>query len=115
MIGAALFIGLLATLAYTLRSTARRARALGSPLLFAFTRALMLGFAGFAFTSIFLSTETDRTLWVLIGLTVALPRVLLEEQKRRGKLNRPTTGTAPVPSLAIPGGAGRIGNQVSNV
>jgi O-antigen ligase len=115
VIGAALFIAMLATLAYTLRSTARRARALGSPLLFAFTRALMLGFAGFAFTSIFLSTETDRTLWVLIGLTVALPRVLLEEQKRRGKLNRPTTGTAPVPSLAIPGGPGRIGNQVSNV
>ena len=115
VIGAALFIAMLATLAYTLRSTARRARTLGSPLLFAFTRAMMLAFAGFAFTSIFLSTETDRTQWVLIGLTVALPRVLLEEQARRGKLHGPSTASATVPMLATPGRTGHSGNQVPNV
>jgi O-antigen ligase len=115
VIGAALFVAMLASMAYTLRATARRARSLGSPLLFAFTRALMLGFAGWAFTSIFLSAETDHTLYVLIGLTVALPRVLREEQARRGKVHDPTTASATVPWLAIPGRSGHIGKQVPNV
>jgi hypothetical protein len=114
-IGAALFIGMLATLTYTLRSTARRARALGSRRLFAFTRALMLGFAGWAFTSIFLSTETGRPLWVLVGLTVALPRVLEGRHARRGNTGGPTNASATVPRLAIPGRPGRIGNQLPNV
>lgn len=80
VIGAALFIGLLVTMGLSLWSTARRAQKAGLLFTSAFGRAMALGLAGFAFTSFFLSTETDRTLWVLVGLTIALPRVLGEEQ-----------------------------------
>jgi O-antigen ligase len=82
-IGAALLIGLLATMALSLRASARRAQGAGQMFIAAFSRAMLLAVAGFAFTSIFLSTETGRTLWVLIGLSIALPRVISEEQHRR--------------------------------
>lgn len=81
VIGAALFVGLLVTMALSLWSTARRAQRAGLMFTSAFSRAMLLGLFGFAFTSFFLSTETDRTLWVLVGLTIALPRVLGEEQR----------------------------------
>jgi len=80
VIGAALFLALLVTMALSLRATVRRAAATGYRFLSAFGRATLLSLAGFAFTSVFLSTETDRTLWLLVGLSIALPRVLREEQ-----------------------------------
>jgi O-antigen ligase len=83
MIGAALFLGLLAAAAVSLRKSARRAQAAGLLFSAAFGRAMLLSLAGFALTSIFLSTETDRTLWVLIGLSLALPRVISQEQHLR--------------------------------
>jgi len=83
VIGAALFIGLLVAMALSLRATSRRAQRARLALTSAFGRAMALGLAGFAFTSFFLSTETDRTLWVLVGLTIALPRVLGEEQRQQ--------------------------------
>jgi O-antigen ligase len=106
IIGAALFVTMLAAMAVSLRKTARDAIAGGQPFISAFARALLLSLAGFAFTSIFLSTETDRTLWVMIGLTIALPRVLLQEQRQpaqdQAELRRPSEWTpqvvAPSPS-----------------
>jgi O-antigen ligase len=83
VIGAALFVGLLATMGLSLWKSARRAQAAGLLFSAAFSRAMLLAVVGFALTSIFLSTETDRTLWVLIGLSLALPRVISEEQRRR--------------------------------
>jgi putative inorganic carbon (hco3(-)) transporter len=82
IIGAGLFVAVLVAMAISLRKTARDAVAGGQPFISAFARALLLSLAGFAFTSIFLSTETDHTLWVIIGLAIALPRVLLQEQRR---------------------------------
>jgi O-antigen ligase len=99
VIGAALFIGLLATMALSLWSTARRSQRAGLMFTSAFSRATMLGLAGFALTSIFLSTETDRTLWVLVGLTIALPRVLSEEQRQREAHSMPP---APAYPEAVP-------------
>jgi O-antigen ligase len=98
IIGAALFIALLVSMALSLRASARRAEDAGLLFTSAFSRALLLALAGFAFTSIFLSSETDRTLWVLVGLSIALPRVIREEQVRRGV--RPAAG-APVYPQAV--------------
>jgi O-antigen ligase len=83
VIGAALFVALLGTMLLSLRASVRRAQADGLLFCAAFSRALLLSVAGFAFTAIFLSAETDRTLWVLIGLAIALPRVISEEQRLR--------------------------------
>jgi O-antigen ligase len=81
VIGLALFLAILATAAVSLLATARRAARAGALFLSSFTRALLLSLTGFAFTSIFLSTETDRIFWILLGLTLAVPRVLLHEQR----------------------------------
>jgi O-antigen ligase len=83
VIGAALFLALLAAAALSLWGSVRRAQRAGLLFSAAFSRAMLLSLAGFALTSIFLSTETDRTLWVLIGLAIALPRVISEEQRLR--------------------------------
>jgi O-antigen ligase len=83
VIGAALFLALLVAAALSLWGSVRRAQRAGLLFSAAFSRAMLLSLAGFALTSIFLSTETDRTLWVLIGLAIALPRVISEEQRLR--------------------------------
>src|ERR1019366_10331174 len=81
-IGLALFLGILVTTAATLLSTARRAARAGAMFLSSFARALLVSLAAFAFASLFLSSETDRALWILLGLAVVLPGVLTEEQRR---------------------------------
>jgi O-antigen ligase len=95
IVGAALFIAMLVAMTVSLRTTARDAIAGGQPFISAFARALLLSLAGFAFTSIFLSTETGRMLWVIIGLTIALPRVLIEERRRHQAEPRRPTEWAP--------------------
>jgi O-antigen ligase len=82
VIGAALFLALIVAMARTLRATHRAAATANRWFVSAFARALLLSLAGFAFTSLFLSTETDRTLWTLVGLAVVLPRVLAEERRQ---------------------------------
>ncbi len=106
VVGVALFCAVLGAMALALRRTTRRARAAGVPLVASFSRALTLSLAGFAFASIFLSTETNRTLWILLGLSLALPRVLLKEQHERtiteepgiGGPGRPAVLAAPTPT-----------------
>jgi hypothetical protein len=49
------------------------------------SRALSLSVIGFAFTSLLLSTETDRTLWVLMGLALTLPRITATASAPRGR------------------------------
>jgi O-antigen ligase len=80
VVGLALFLALLGSMTAALLRASREAARRGAAFLSSFTRALLLSVAGFALTSIFLSTETDRTLWILLGLSIAMPRVLLKEQ-----------------------------------
>jgi O-antigen ligase len=80
VVGLALFLALLAAALASLRRTARRAMAAGQPHLSAVSRALFVAMLGFAFTSIFLSTETDRTLWMLLGFALALPRIVASKE-----------------------------------
>jgi O-antigen ligase len=76
VVGLALFLAVLTATWLTLRRSAAIAVARDELYLSSVARALIISLAGFAFTSIFLSTETDRTLWVLMGLALALARVL---------------------------------------
>lgn len=102
VIGLGLFCAMLVSMALTLRRTARRAAEAGSSLVAPFARALVLSLAGFAFASIFLSTETNRTLWILLGLSLALPRVHLKEQLERTITEEP--GAGPGRTVAHPAG-----------
>jgi hypothetical protein len=74
--GLLLYLGLLASTALTLRRTASRAAALGASFIGRIAHALVLGLAAWAVVTVFLSGETARMLWIIIGLTVALPRLL---------------------------------------
>lgn len=102
VVGVILFAAMLSTAAWSLRRTAHRAVAAGMPLVGAFSRALLLSLGAYAFASVFLSTETDRALWIMLGLSFALPRVLLKEQLARTITEEPVpeaSGT-PIPALS---------------
>lgn len=75
-LGIGLFIGMLV---FTFRAFRRTAKIAdeedGSDLIGGVARALQLSLVGFALTSILLSTETDRTLWLMMGLALTLPRI----------------------------------------
>jgi O-antigen ligase len=75
VIGLALFISMFLATFTALRRIARRAEADDDPPVAALARALILSLAGFMLVSIFLSSETDRALWVVMGLTLALGRL----------------------------------------
>lgn len=89
VVGGLLFIGLLASAAVSLQWAAKRATRQGDAFLLALARALQLSLAGFAVTSIFLSAETHRTLWVLLGLSLALTRLVAS---RKTGMPRETVG-----------------------
>jgi len=74
-LGLLLFVSMLVLSLRALRRARRTAEERGSPLLVGVARALRVSLIGFALTSVLLSTETDRTLWVLMGLALTLPRI----------------------------------------
>jgi O-antigen ligase len=75
-VGLLLFLSLLGATFTTLRSVAKRADVEGDAYLVTVARAMIVALVGYALTSMFLSTETDRALWILLGITVAMPRLL---------------------------------------
>jgi O-antigen ligase len=76
LIGLALFLGLLLSTALALRRTARRARAAGSYFVMRVANALLLSLLGWSIASVFLSSETSRPLWIVVGLALALPKLV---------------------------------------
>jgi O-antigen ligase len=74
--GLVLLLGLLFSTARGLRRTAREARLLGDWFVSRTANALFLGLVGWAVASIFLSSETSRSLWMIVGLTLALPKLI---------------------------------------
>jgi putative inorganic carbon (hco3(-)) transporter len=76
IIGLSLFLGLLSSTALTLRRTARRARATGRYFVMRVANALLLSLFGWSVASVFLSSETSRPLWIVVGLSLALPKLL---------------------------------------
>jgi len=75
-VGLLLFIAVLGSAYSTLRRTAKQADLENDLYLATLARALAVALCGYALTSVFLSTETDRALWILLGITLALPRFL---------------------------------------
>jgi O-antigen ligase len=75
LIGLALFLTVLAVAIVTLRRTARTALSRGDPFVAGAAQALVISMGGFLLISAFLSTETDRALWVLLGLALAVARI----------------------------------------
>jgi O-antigen ligase len=87
--GLLLYLGLLIATALSLRRTAQRAAAVGAPLVGRVAHALVLGLASWALTSFFLSGETARMFWILVGLSLALPKLLPDARPARGALRAP--------------------------
>jgi O-antigen ligase len=74
--GLFLYIGLLIVTAATLRRTSKEAFARGSPFVGRVAHALLLGLAVWSVTTFFLSGETARTFWIILGLSLALPKLI---------------------------------------
>lgn len=80
-VGLLLFAALLATVAGSLVRTSRRARADSDHLLYRSANAVAVSLLALAVASLALSTETSRTLWMIVGLSVALARLQREQQE----------------------------------
>jgi O-antigen ligase len=81
LVGLTLYLGLLISTGRWLRRAARQAREAGAFFVGSVAGALLLGLVTWSITSIFLSTETARTFWIIIGLCLALPRLVASEQQ----------------------------------
>lgn len=76
VIGLVLYLVVVVSVGFQLRRVARVARARGDPALARLTNGLFLGLIGWSLVSIFISSETSRPLWILVGASVALPRLI---------------------------------------
>ncbi len=75
-IGLALFLSIVFATAYQLRRTAVRAFQAGADFVGRVANACLLSMLAWAMTSLFIETETSRPLWILVGLSLALPRLI---------------------------------------
>ena len=76
--GLAFFLLLLLSLLVTNRRTARQATATGHFFVARIANALILSLVGWSISSVFITTETSRPLWIMVGLTLALPKLANE-------------------------------------
>jgi O-antigen ligase len=74
--GLLLFLGLVGSTLRALRRTVARARLEGADFVARIANALFVALAGWSVASLFLSSETARPLWVILGLALALPKLL---------------------------------------
>jgi putative inorganic carbon (HCO3(-)) transporter len=77
--GLALFLGLLGSTALAIKRSAAAAREAGAMSTMRIANALLISLVGWAVASIFLSSETGRPLWIIIGMAVALPKLAADE------------------------------------
>ncbi len=78
--GLALFLAMLLTTVGHLIRTERRARAAGATFVARVATAVSLGLIGWTVAAAFLSTETSRSLWMLLAIALALPKLLARER-----------------------------------
>ena len=77
--GLVLYLGMMGSTALMLRRTAKRAFAVGEYFVGRVANALILSLLGWAIASIFISTETTRAFWIVVGLALALPKLVPEQ------------------------------------
>jgi O-antigen ligase len=96
ILGPILYVGLLVSTAAALARTARRALRANRPHIARIANSLILSLCTWAITSIFLSSETSRGLWIVIGLSLALPKLLPADgaSTSRGLALREAVGAA---------------------
>lgn len=94
--GLVLYLGLLISTGSSLWRTALRAHEVGAELLAMVASALLLGLAAWSVTSFFLSSETARGFWVVMGLSLALPRLLPLGVNQSVSGRRPAWTQAPL-------------------
>jgi O-antigen ligase len=82
-VGLALFLGLLGSTALAIRRSVAAAREADAMSTMRVANALLISLVGWAFASIFLSSETGRPLWIIIGIAIALPKLIADESARR--------------------------------
>jgi O-antigen ligase len=85
--GLLFLLGLMVSIGRALRSTARGARNAGDWFLARTANAVFLGLVGWAVASIFLSSETSRSLWIIVGMALALPKLTEQREQARGESN----------------------------
>jgi len=100
-VGLICFLAILLTAGLSLREVARRARAANDPLVRATANGLLIGLLAFSTASFSLSTDTSRALWLIVGTTLALAR-LVGQQADADHIPEPHDATTP----AELGGAG---------
>jgi O-antigen ligase len=79
ILGLILFLGVLVSTAETLRRAARRGREVGAFFASRMAGALLLALVAWAVIAIFLSAETARAFWIVLGIALALPKVIASE------------------------------------
>jgi putative inorganic carbon (HCO3(-)) transporter len=74
--GLVLFLGVIISTMLALRRTAVRARNAGAHFLSRVSNALVLSLIGWTLSSMFIETETSRPLWIVVGLSLALSKLV---------------------------------------
>ena len=92
--GLFLYLALLVSTGLTLRKISRRAMLAGAPFVGRVAHALVLGLTAWAIGTVFLNGETARTFWIIVGITLALPKLIPDPLPRRSK-RYPTPSNAP--------------------
>jgi O-antigen ligase len=78
-VGVVLLVALLFATARHLIRTSKRARRAGAAFVARIANALVLSLLGWSIAAIFLSIETSRSLWILIGISLALPKLITRD------------------------------------
>lgn len=78
--GLTIFLGLLLSTGIALRRTAKRAQEVGATFISSVANALIVGLLGWCVGSMFIETETSRPIWILIGMSLALPKLIPERE-----------------------------------
>jgi O-antigen ligase len=76
--GLMIYLSVIISTALLLARTARRASRLGAPFVGRVAHALLLGLATWTVITVFLSAETSRMFWIIVALSLALPKMVPE-------------------------------------
>jgi O-antigen ligase len=81
--GLMLFVGILISAARALRRTAVRAGAAGATYMMRIANASLISLVALSIAALFASSETSRPIWILIGISLALPKLIEERETAR--------------------------------
>jgi O-antigen ligase len=80
IIGLLIYLSVIISTAMLLARTARIAAARGAPFVGRVAHALLLGLATWTVITVFLSAETARMFWIIVALSLALPKMVPEHR-----------------------------------